>query len=144
MTGVLVPGGEWLLFRTDDLAAGRGDIYGRRLTGDTTTVPLVTTPFEETSPKPSPNGRWLAYASNETGRKEIYVRPFPNTDGGLWQVSIDGGTEPIWSQDGNELFFRTLAGDVMTAQVETENGFVVGERRRLFRMVGAFLNDDNR
>jgi serine/threonine-protein kinase len=107
-------------------------------------VPLVATSFEETSPIVSPNGRWLAYASNEAGRKEIYVRPFPNTGDGLWQVSIDGGVEPIWSQNGTELFYRTLAGDVMTAQVVTENEFVVGERRRLFRLALALVNDDNR
>ncbi len=141
--GRLTPDGEWVLFRTDDLAAGRGDIYARRLSGDTATVTLVATPYEETSPKVSPNGRWLAYTSNETGRKEVYVRPFPNTGDGLWQVSIDGGIEPTWSPDGTELWYRTLAGDVLVAQVETEGSFQVGERRTLFRIAGALLNDDS-
>jgi serine/threonine protein kinase/Tol biopolymer transport system component len=141
--GRLSPDGEWVVFRTDDLAAGRGDIYARRLSGDTATVTLVATPYEETSPMVSPNGRWLAYTSNETGRKEVYVRPFPNARDGLWQVSIDGGIEPTWSQDGTELWYRTLAGDVLVAQVETAGSFQVGERRRLFRMAGALLNDDS-
>jgi serine/threonine-protein kinase len=140
----LIPGGEWLLFRTDDLAAGRGDIYGRRLRGDTATVALVATPFEETSPTVSPNGRWLAYTSDKTGQKEVYVRPFPNTDDGLFQVSAGGGIEPIWSQAGTELFYRTRAGDVISAQVATEGDFVVGERSRLFRRGGAYVNDDSR
>ncbi len=91
----------------------------------------------------SPNGRWLAYTSNETGRKEVYVRPFPNTGDGLWQVSIDGGIEPTWSQDGTELWYRTQAGDVLVAQVETAGSFQVGERRRLFRIADAILNDDS-
>ncbi len=141
--GRLSPDGEWVVFRTDDLAVGRGDIYARRLSGDTTTVTLVATPYEETSPMVSPNGRWLAYTSNETGRKEVYVRPFPNTGDGLWQVSIDGGIEPTWSQDGTELWYRTLARDVLVAQVETAGSFQVGERRRLFRIADAILNDDS-
>ncbi|MEE8362405.1 MAG: protein kinase, partial [Gemmatimonadales bacterium] len=141
--GRFTPDGEWILFRTDDLAVGRGDIYARRLTGDTTTVTLVATPYEETSPMVSPNGRWLTYTSNETDRKEVYVRPFPNTGDGLWQVSIDGGIEPTWSQDGTELWYRTMAGDVLVAQVETAGSFQVGERRTLFRIAGALINDDS-
>jgi serine/threonine-protein kinase len=141
--GRLSPDGEWVVFRTDDLAAGRGDIYARRLRGDTATVTLVATPFEETSPMVSPNGRWLAYTSNETGRKEVYVRPFPNAGDGLWQVSVDGGIEPMWSQDGTELWYRTLTSDVLVAQVETAGSFQVGERRTLFRLAGALFNDDS-
>jgi len=142
--GHYTPDGEWLLFRTDDLAAGRGDIYARRLNGDTTTVTLVATQFEETSPIVSPDGRWLAYTSDETGRKEIYVRPFPNTDDGRWLVSSNGGIEPIWSQDGTELWYRTIAGDVLSARIELTEEFLLGERRRLFRLAGALANDDHR
>ena len=63
------------------------------------------TPFDESSPAFSPDGRWLAYVSDESGRGEVYVQPFPGP-GGKWPISTDGGTEPAWSADGRELYFR--------------------------------------
>jgi hypothetical protein len=64
----------------------------------------VQTSFDEIEGQFSPDGRWLAYASNESGRYEIYVRPFPDA-GGKWQVSTGGGTQPHWRPDGKELFY---------------------------------------
>lgn len=64
----------------------------------------------------SPDGRWMAYTSDESGRVEVYVRPFPGP-GERWQVSTDGGVEPIWARDGRELFFR-LGDALMSAGVE--------------------------
>ena len=70
-------------------------------------VPLAVTEFDELSPVISPNGRWLAYVSNDTGRDEIYVSPFPEgRSGGQVQVSTDGGREPVWAHSGRELFYR--------------------------------------
>ena len=91
--------GAWLVYRTDDLAAGSGDVLALNLR-DSSTVTVAATQFEETGPELSPDGRWIAYASNRSGRKEVYVRPFPAADGGLWQVSVNGGSEPRWSRDG--------------------------------------------
>jgi serine/threonine-protein kinase len=65
------------------------------------------TPFNEFNPAFSPDGRWLAYTSNESGTSEVYVRPFPGS-GGRWQVSTGGGAFPVWSRDGRELLFRAL------------------------------------
>ena len=62
----------------------------------------------ERNPSISSNGRWMAYNSNESGRNEIYVRPFPNIDDGLWLVSTGGGIAPVWSQRGDELFYQAV------------------------------------
>jgi Tol biopolymer transport system component len=81
------------------------DIVGLRPDVDTVAVPLVASEFTEQYPAVSRDGKWLAYSSNETGRFEVYVRPFPDVSGGKWLVSTDGGTEPVWAHNGRELFF---------------------------------------
>jgi serine/threonine-protein kinase len=67
--------------------------------------PLIQTIFSERNGDISPDGRWMAYQSNESGQYQIYVRPFPKVDDGRWQVSTAGGTRPLWSRDGRELFY---------------------------------------
>jgi Tol biopolymer transport system component len=124
--------GKWLVLRTDNGAAGAGDLVGVRLGGDTTPVPLVATDFNEYHPAVSPDGRWLAYASNESGVLEVYVRPFPVTSGGRWQVSNGGGIEPRWSADGRELFYLGGAGRMVAAQIHTTPGFSVTGTTPLF------------
>ena len=92
--------------------------------------PFLRTPFNETSPRFSPDGRWLAYYSNESGRYEIYVQPYPGP-GGKWQISTEGGTEPVWNPNGRELFYRS--GDKMMAvDIATQPGFTAGKPRMLF------------
>ena len=82
------------------------------------------------APQLSPDGLWLAYASDESGRREIYVQAFPDP-GGKWQVSPDGGNEPLWNPNGRELFYRN--GDrMMSVEVNTANGFASGKPRVLF------------
>ncbi len=98
-------------------------------------MPLVATEFRETSPAVSPDGRWLAYASNESGRYEVYVRPFPNTNDFKWLVSTDGGREPVWAHSGRELFYRGN-GNQMVVEVLPGPTFVTGERRTLFSVQG--------
>jgi serine/threonine-protein kinase len=121
------PDGEWLVYRV--LAATR-DLYARRV-GSDSSVALLATEFEETSPAVSPDSRWLAYASNESGRSEVYVRPFPNTNVGKWLVSTDGGQEPVWAHSGRELFYKG-GGNLMVVEVLPGAIFVTGERRVLF------------
>ena len=67
--------------------------------------PLVQTPFFERNGEVSPDGRWLAYESNESGQFEVFVRPFPDVNKGRWQVSTGGGTQPLWARNGQELFY---------------------------------------
>jgi serine/threonine-protein kinase len=118
------PDGRWLLLRTDNGTAGLGDIVGIRTSGDTTPVPLVEDDFTELHPAVSPDGKWLAYSSNESGAREVYVRSFPGTTGGRWQVSNGGGVQPRWSPDGRELYFKST-NRLIAARVETARGFEV-------------------
>jgi len=130
------PDGKWLLFQTDVATPGSGDILGIRPGIDTAPVPVVATTFSEMSAAFSPNGRWLAYISNETGEDEIYVVPFPNTGAGKWAISVGGGTEPLWSHRGNELFYRDASGDLVAVEVHTNPTFSLGRSVALFPAAG--------
>jgi len=102
-------------------------------------MPFLLTPFDERSPRLSPDGRWLAYVSDESGRDEIYVQPFPGP-GAKWLVSTDGGTDPVWSRDGGELFYRR--GDqLMAVAVSRGAEFSAGPPRRLFELRFDVNND---
>jgi serine/threonine-protein kinase len=91
---------------------------------------FLATPFQERVPRFSPDGRWVAYVSNDSGRDEVYVRPAAGT-GGKVTVSSDGGTEPAWARDGRELFYRR--GDrVLAAAVATGATFTASPPRVLF------------
>jgi eukaryotic-like serine/threonine-protein kinase len=125
--------GQWLILRRVLGDVGNGDIFGVHL-GDTALVPLVTSPAREVSPALSPDGKWLAYASDESGTFEIYVRPFPNAASARWQVSTAGGSSPLWSRSGKELFFRNDRGDLVSAEVKGEPSFSVGAQRVLFSL----------
>jgi len=92
--------------------------------------PFLTTPFNETFARFSPNGRFLAYVSNETGRDEVYVVPYPERST-RWTLSRGGGTAPVWSRDGKELFYRH-GGEMIAVEVESEGGFSVGAPHVLF------------
>jgi Tol biopolymer transport system component len=94
------------------------DLMGMALGGSKTIAPILQTPFDERDAVVSPDGRWLAYGTDSTGRSEVYVRPFPNTSAGQWQISTNGGRTPLWSRDGKELFFVGSDGDLMTAKLE--------------------------
>jgi hypothetical protein len=101
---------------------GQTDIWILPVTEDGGGEPeaFATTPFAEEGPTFSPDGRWLAYTSGETGRPEVFVASFP-AGGGKWQVSDGGGSQPRWSGDGRELFFRTGTG-IMSVRVAADGG----------------------
>ena len=86
-------------------AAGstQADVMMLTLDKDRRVQPLVQTPSAERNGEISPDGRWLAYQSNDSGQVQIYVRPFPDVNNGQWQVSTDGGTQPLWARNGQEL-----------------------------------------
>jgi len=88
-----------------------------RLGKDTASVPLLSTDFDEEAIALSPDGKWMAYQSDETGRTEVFVRPFPNTDAGKTQVSSGGGLAPLWSRDGKELFYLRADKNMMASRV---------------------------
>jgi serine/threonine-protein kinase len=117
------------------LQAASADVWILPLEGDEPYA-FLTTEFVEGGPVFSPNVRWIAYESNESGRTEVYVRPFPE-GAGKWQVSDGGGSQPRWSRDGRTLFYRTDAG-VMSVPVEAvADSFRVGSAKELFS--GVFL-----
>ena len=87
---------------------------------------LLGEPYSESNGVVSPDGRWLAYQSTESGRDEIYVRPFPNVNSGRWQVSADGGTRPLWSRDGRELFYYVPPGVIMAVPIASGGSFTAG------------------
>jgi serine/threonine-protein kinase len=131
--------GGWLVARTDNGVAGAGDLVGIRIAGDTTPVPLAATKYTEMHPAVSPDGRWLAYTSDESGANEVYVRPFPSTGSGRWQVSNGGGTSPAWGPGGRELFFLGPSR-MMVAELITAPQFEVVQLTPLFE-VAAFNVD---
>ena len=122
--------GTTLVFE-DRAAAGGGGVGVLTLEGDHTTTLVIDGEFDERNPALSPDGRWLAYSSDETGRRQVYVQPFPDVDSGRWQMSTDGGFWPVWSPAGGELFYRTLTG-VMALAFETEPTFTPGALTQLF------------
>ncbi|MGH7531873.1 MAG: hypothetical protein ACREL4_01165 [Gemmatimonadales bacterium] len=114
--------------------------FTAQLGHDTIPVPLLLGTDLQPDPVLSPDGKWLAYTSGESGREEILVRPFPNTASGRWQVSTGGGRAPRWSHNGRELFFESMPGDLMVAEVAPGPTFSSGTPRRLFTVTnGPFV-----
>jgi serine/threonine-protein kinase len=99
--------------------------------GEARAVPLLATMFGERYGEVSPDGRWLAYNSNESGRDEVYVRPFPDVDTGRWQVSTGGGSQPLWARNGRELFFRNGA-TLMAVPLQVGQTFAAGNPAVVF------------
>jgi Tol biopolymer transport system component len=116
------PDGTRLLFGAEDLAVLTID--GRRRM-----EPLLKDAWNA---EMSPDGRWLAYQSSESGRDEIYVRPFPNVNGGKWQVSAEGGTRPVWARDGRELFYYTASRGMIAVPIRAGTTFAAGTAAVVF------------
>jgi len=139
------PDGQWLVFRTVAGAAPSpgNDILGFRPGVDSTAVPLVATAeFSEQSPVLSPNGRWLAYTSDRTGRTEVYVSPFPDVESTRVSVSRAGGSNPLWAHSGSELFFVDAEGGLVAAEVEAESVFRVLRSETLFTVEREYFVDE--
>ena len=110
------------------------DVWTMSLTSNRELSPLVTTPFLESNSRFSPDGRFVVYDSNESGRTEVYVVSFPDADK-KWQVSTDGGSLPAWPRDGHEIVYKTVTGRVIAVAVETsDDGLEIGSPTPLFRL----------
>jgi eukaryotic-like serine/threonine-protein kinase len=133
-----------LVIRTDNTAAGNGDILLVQMGTDTTVTSLIGTEAGEFTPTVSEDGRWLAYVSDVSGSSEVYVRPFPKVQDGVFQVSTSGGTGPVWSHSGREIFYRDGAGDLVAAEVATSPTFSVRRRQALFSALGYRGNEFDR
>jgi Tol biopolymer transport system component len=124
------PDGSSLLYRS---AGQWGDLWLLPLTGDRKPSPFLQTPFDKATPQFSPDGRWVAYVSNESGRDEVYVTPFPKPDG-KWQISTEGGVYPRWRRDGQELFYSAPGGRLIGVAVSGKGaGIDVGVAKVLFQ-----------
>jgi serine/threonine protein kinase len=127
------PNGNSILYEVAGPKTGQ-DLWILPLSGDKKPSPLLYTPFSESHGQISPDGKWLAYESNETGRVEVYVQPFPD-GAGKWQVSTNGGNFPRWRRDGRELFYMTQVsgGKMMAVDVRASGStFEAGTPKELF------------
>jgi Tol biopolymer transport system component len=123
--------GRYLLYRENHPKTD-WDLWALPLEGDRKPVALVQTVFRDDTGQFSPDGKWIAYNSNETGRPEVYVQAFP-TPSGKWQVSDNGGADLKWRSDGKELYYETSEGSIMAAEIRTgPRGIESGTPRRLF------------
>ena len=132
------PDGKFLLFTLIGANNTVLDIEVLTMDGDRQVTSFLKTPYNESQGRFSPDGKWVAYTSNESGRNEVYVRPFtppgaePRVEG-KWPVSKEGGNAAVWRQDGRELFFRSASGAPMAVDIEmTATTFQAGLPKQLF------------
>ncbi len=128
------PDGRYLLYTMFN-AQGSPDIWVLPLEGGSKPFPFLSTPAEERDGVFSPDGRWVAYYSNQTGARQIYVRPFSSSERGKWLLS--NGTSlgaPSWRQDGKELYYMGADGSVMAVPISANQGFQAGESKTLFKL----------
>src|SRR5262249_13148285 len=128
------PDGRYLLYNAFDPKT-RSDLWvlpvAAGTAGEGKPRPYLQTPFSETQGQCSPNGRWIAYTSDESGQAQIYVQSFP-TGGGKYQVSTGAGTQAKWRRDGKEIFYIGADGKMMAVNVKTEGKFEADTPRALF------------
>jgi len=138
----LLDGVPWMAIVRYGSPTGQ-DIYYQPVDGSDSAQVFLATNANEVGPEISPDGRFLCYMSNEAGRNEIYLKPFP-TGSGKWQVSTEGGAWPVWSRDGKEILYREGAdasGRMISVSVETEPHVILGAPTELFNAGDApYLN----
>jgi len=119
-----------------DVGGASGDVAVLSLDGERRPQALIETEFGTARPAMSPDDRWLAYQSNESGPYQIHVQPFPEVGGGRWQISTDGGLNPVFSPNGRELFYDT-GNALMVVPIDTKTTFSPGTPQVLFQ--GAYF-----
>jgi hypothetical protein len=124
--------GRFIAYVTIDPKTNSRDIWVVPPTGDGRPAPLLQSQFDEDHARISPNGRWMAYTSNESGRPGVFVTRFPEASG-KWPVSTDGGDFPVWRHDSRELFYRALDGTLMAVPIAAADDFTAGAPAPLFR-----------
>jgi dipeptidyl aminopeptidase/acylaminoacyl peptidase len=129
--------GRYIAVTFSNLNGTNSELWVQPLFGSRKPFPYLPSGFSKSDAVFSPDGRWLAYVSDESGSLEVYLSPFPG-GGGKWQVSRGGGDQPEWNPDGSALYYVASGGKMMDASVK-ENGatVVVGEPRELFRAARA-------
>lgn len=133
----VAPDGDTLAFMRQNAQTSR-DVYVLSLHRQSRPRPVVNTPAFEGGAQFSPNGHWMAYASDESGQMQVYVRPFPGPER-RWQVSTQGGTQPLWSRNGKEIFYR-LGNKMMVVDVSAGVDVTLSQPRQLFEQRYVFQN----
>jgi Tol biopolymer transport system component len=126
------PDGKYLIYELDGGPEKKFDLWMLPLFGDRTPQPYLSTSFVESHAAFSPDGRWVAYTSDESGRTEVFVQSFP-ASGGKWQVSIAGGDQPMWSSDGKELYYIAPDRNLMSVAINPGTTFDAGKPAVLFQ-----------
>jgi hypothetical protein len=123
--------GRYVIEATGPIGKTGADVWVLRLFGDRKLFPYLQSEFNEGLARVSPDGKWLAYTSDESKRPEVYVQSFPE-HGGKWQVSTNGGSHSVWSRDGKELYFVSPDGKMMAVEVQGGTNFEAGIPKSLF------------
>jgi eukaryotic-like serine/threonine-protein kinase len=119
-------------------AGTRGnDLWLLPMEGDHKPIPYLQTPFNEANAQFSPDGKWMAYSSNESGSPQVYVQPIPTT-GAKWQISAAGGDQPRWRRDGKELFYISADQKLTAVPVKSAATFEAGSPQALFEIQPLF------
>jgi serine/threonine-protein kinase len=128
--GVITPDGRTLVYQVDDAGSQQADIMYRLLEGDTTSHPVAATRFVEAQPRVSPDGRWITYVTDASGTSQVVAQSFPVAEA-TTQISVSGGSEPVWSRDGRTIYYRD-GRHLMAASVSLGDRIAVTNRRELF------------
>ena len=136
VTGFAIPedwssDGRFIVYRLGGGGGALDDLWVLPLSDEQKPFGFLTTPFSESQAQLSPDGRWLAYRSNESGRFEVYVQGFPKP-AGKWQISTDGGAQPRWRGDGKELYYVSSSNRLMAVPISAGAGLEVGSASPLF------------
>ncbi len=132
--------GKYQLFALDNRQTLL-DVWVLPLFGEGKPFPFVATPHNENTARFSPDGKWVAYDSSESGKEEVYVRAFPDADAGKWQISNAGGVHPVWRGDGKEIFYRN-GRNIMASEITLNPEFESGTPKILFETALPTLADD--
>ncbi|HEX8726453.1 MAG TPA: protein kinase [Gemmatimonadaceae bacterium] len=120
---VMTPDGRGIVYQVDTT---RADIYYRAISGDTTPQPVATSPADESEPRPSPDGHWIAFQASESGTSQVVVQALPGT-GPRIPISTGGGEEPVWARDGRHLFYRGHGRFVVVTFATTPSFHVISQ-----------------
>jgi eukaryotic-like serine/threonine-protein kinase len=128
------PDGRYMVFSRLKTGAGPAgaDTWVMTMTGERKITPFVESPFDKAQARISPDGRWIAYTTNDSGMYQIVVQSFPDPNGGKWQITAQGGIEPKWRHDGRELYYLALDGKLMSVPIKADRTFTAGAPMALF------------
>ncbi len=124
--------GKFIVYQSYGGATGT-DLFLLPMQGDQKPVPYLQTPFNEGDAQFSPDGRWMAYASNESGQTQVYVQAIP-ASGAKWQISPAGGDQPMWRSDGKELYYISTDHKLMAVSIKNDSAFEAGAPQPLFEL----------